>query len=85
MKNPMIGYLYINCFENKVINFREICHQAPIDIICLDETTLDSSCPDFQFHIDGYQFPPFRWDRNKYGGGKIVYVREGSLQKGWLI
>ena len=86
MKNPMIGYLNINHFENKVINFREICHQAPIDIICVDETKLDSSYPDSQFHIDGYQFPPFRRDRNKYGGGKIVYVREGFIAKThWLI
>ena len=77
----MIGYLNINHFENKVINFREICHQAPIDIICVDETKLDSSYPDSQFHIDGYQFPPFRKDRNKYGGGKIVYVREGFIAK----
>ena len=81
----MIGYPNIHHFENKVINFREICHQASIDIICVDETKLESSYPDSQFHIDGYQFPPFRRDRNKYGGGKIVYVREGSLQKGWLI
>ena len=66
----MISYLNINHFENKVINFREICHQAPIDIICVDETKLDSSYPDSQFHIDGYQFPPFRKDRNKYGEGK---------------
>ena len=77
----MIGYLNISHFENKEINFREICHQAPIDIICVDETKLDSSYPDSQFHIDGYQFPPFRRDRNKYGGGKIVYVREGFIAK----
>ena len=77
----MIAYLNINHFENKVINFREICHQAPIDIICVDETKLDSSYPDSQFHIDGYQFPPFHRDRNKYGGGKIVYEREGFIAK----
>ena len=56
LKNPMIGYLNINHFETKVINFREICHQAPRDIICIDETKLYSSYPDSQFHIDGYQF-----------------------------
>ena len=64
----MIGYLNINHFENKVINFGEICHQAPTDIICVDETKLDSSYSDFQFHIDDYQFPPFCRDRNKYHG-----------------
>ena len=79
----MIGYLNRNHFENKVINFRENCHQAPKDIICVDETKLDSysSYPDFQFHIDGHQVPPFRIDRDKYGGGEIVYVREGFIAK----
>ena len=77
----MIGCLNINHFENKVIIFREICHQVPIDIICVDETNLDSSYPDSQFHIDGYRFSPFRRDTNKYGGGKIVYVREGFIAK----
>ena len=81
LKNSIIGYLNMNHFENKVINLREICHQAPIDIICVDETKLDSSYPDSQFHIDGYQFPPSRRDRNKYGGGKIVDVREGFIVK----
>ena len=84
MRNPVIGYLNINHFENK-INFREICHQAPIDIICVDETKLDSSYPDPHFHIDAYQFPPFRRDRNKYGGDKIVYVREGFIAKRLVI
>ena len=77
----MIAYLNINHFENKVINFREICHQAPTDIICVDETKLNSSYPDSQFPIDGYQFPPFGRDRNKYVGGKIAYVREGFIAK----
>ena len=35
----MIGYVSINDFENKVIHFREICHQGPIDIVCVDKTT----------------------------------------------
>ena len=77
----MIVYLNINHFENKVINFRKVCRQAPTDSICVDETKLDSSDPDSQFHIDGYQFPPLRRDRKKNEGGKIVYVREGSIAK----
>ena len=42
---------------------------------------LDSSCPNTQFQIDGYQFPPFRKDRNKYGGGKMVYIRDAIIAK----
>ena len=64
LKNPVIGYLNIHHFENKVINFREICHQASLDIICVDETKLDSSYPVSQFHTDGYQFPLFRRETN---------------------
>ena len=42
---------------------------------------MDLSFPDTQFKIEGYQFPLFRKDRNSYGGGKIVYVREGLVTK----
>ena len=36
----MIGYLNVNHFENKITNFREICHQAPIDIIYVNEANI---------------------------------------------
>ena len=37
-------------------------------------------------HIDGYQYPPHRRDRpqkspNSFGGGKLVYIREGFISK----
>ena len=50
---------------------REVLSNAPIDVLCVDETKLDSSFPDHQFKIEGYQFPPFRGDRNSKGGGKL--------------
>ena len=53
--------------------------QNSIDNLCVDETKLGSSYPNAQFHIDGYQFPSFRKDRNKYGGGKVVYIRGGII------
>ena len=31
--------------------------------------------------IDGYQFSPFRRDRNKLGGGEIVYLKDGLIVK----
>ena len=49
--------------------------------MCIDETKIVPSFPDAQFHIDEYQFPPFRRDRNKKGGGKIVFAREGIIAK----
>ena len=45
----------------------------------MDETKLDDSFPDQQFKIEGFQFPPFRRDRNKHSGGKIVFVKDGLI------
>ena len=42
---------------------------------------LGFSYPNAQFHIDGYQFPPFRKDRNKYGGRKMLHTRDGIIAK----
>ena len=55
--------------------------KTEVDILCIEETEIDPSFPDSQFQIDGYQFPPFREDRNKHGGGKIVYARNSTITK----
>ena len=79
--NPIIAYLNINSLGEKINHFHELCKESPIDILCVDEIKLDSSYPDAQFQIIDYQFPPFRRDRNKYGGGKIVYIRQGLITR----
>ena len=50
-------------------------------MLCIDETKLDSSFPNHQFKIEGYQFPPLRRDKNFKGGGKMVFVRECFIAK----
>ena len=45
-----------------------------LDIVCIDERKLDESFPDFQFHMENYQFPPFGRDLNSKGVGKLVFV-----------
>ena len=77
----MIGYININSLKEKAIPLREALSNAPIDVLCVDETKLDSSFQDHQFKIEGYQFPPFRRDRNSKGAGKLVYLREGFIVK----
>ena len=42
---------------------------------------LDSSYSNDQFHIARNQFSPFSKDRNKYGGGKVVCIRDGIIAK----
>ena len=43
------------------------------------ETKTDNSFPTMQFLIEGYRI--YRLDRNKYGGGILVYVRENIRSK----
>ena len=77
--NPLIAYLNINSLQNKIDALRLITKFFPLDILCIDEKKLDDSFRDYQFKIDGYQFPPFRRDTNKFGGEKIVYVKDGLI------
>ena len=78
--NPIIGYLNINKIR-KITQLREYCRKALIDLY-IDEAKLDASFPDAQFHIEGYQYPPFRRDRGKNGGGRvIIFIREGLIAK----
>ena len=44
--NPMTAYLNINSLENKITDVRELCRQSNVDILCIGETKLDSSCLD---------------------------------------
>ena len=55
--------------------------KAPLDIVCIDKTKLDESFPDFQFHMENYQFPSFQRDQNSKGGGKLVFVKNGLIAK----
>ena len=47
----------------------------------MGKTKLDSSYPNPQLKNLGYQYPPCRKDRNKYGGVKIGFLRVGLIAK----
>ena len=79
--NPIIGHLNIISLRNEITQLREVCWKAPIDVLCVDETKLGVSFSGAQFHIEGYQYPPFRRDRDKNGGGKMIFIREGLIAK----
>ena len=44
-----------------------------IDILMITETKLDDSFPASQFSIQDFR-TPFRIDRNKNGGGILLYI-----------
>ena len=65
----------INSIRNKFETLSSLI-AGNIDICVISETKIDESFPKKQFLIDGFS-PPFRLDRNKYGGGVLVYIRDG--------
>ena len=75
----VIGSLNINSLPNKFDQLKEVIGKH-LDIIIIQETKLDSSFPPQQFIIEGYS-EPYRVDRNREGGGVLVYVREDIPSK----
>ena len=72
--NSIIRCLTINSLGNKIIQLREVCKKTPINLLCIDETKIDASFPDAQFHIKDYQYPPFRQRLDKNGGQKWLLL-----------
>ena len=71
---PIIGHLNVNFLASKFELLKDLIKDK-LDILVVTETKIDDSYPTAQFNIDGFS-SPFRLDRNKFGGGVIVYVKE---------
>ena len=84
-KNSVFSYLNINSLGGKFDNLREFCFKTEVDILCINETKIDPSYPESQFHIDGYQFPPFHKDRNKHGEGNGIIGKGLNILKKVLV
>ena len=74
INNVVIGLLNINSVIRKFDALKSII-SGMIDVMIIVESKLDDSFPTSQFLIDGYGIA-FRRDRNKFGGGILIYVRE---------
>ena len=77
LKNPnriIIGHLNINSIRNKFEELKLLVKDS-LDLIIITETKIDNSFIISQFLIDGFSMP-FRADRDKHGGGILVYIRE---------
>ena len=86
LNNPCLAYLNINSLRgSKFSQLKEIIKFAQPEILCIDEIKLISDFTTAQFHIEGYQYQPFRRDRiqhlssQSFGGGKMVYIKEGMI------
>ena len=75
----ILAHLNINSIRNK---FDLLANQTTgnVDVLAISETKFDASFPIDQFEIPG--FPTlFRRDRDQYGGGLLVFVREDTPAK----
>ena len=59
---------------NKYDEIMSILTQSQLGILCLNETWLDNTITNSQIHIPGYVIE--RRDRNRCGGGVLMYIRE---------
>ena len=77
--NVIIGNLNINSLASKFDELRLLV-TGIFDILIITETKLDDTFPLSQFHIDGFS-TFYRLDRNRNGGGIIIYIREDIPSK----
>ena len=77
--NIMVETLNINSISPKFDEFKLMVN-GYFDVIIVTETKLDDSFPKAQFCIDGFSIP-YRLDRNRNGGGLMIYVRDDIPSK----
>ena len=72
---PIIAQLNINFLYPKLDPLIDIVKDN-VDILMISETKLDDTFTTAQFQIEGFQ-EPIRIDRNKNGGGIMIFIRDG--------
>ena len=79
MNRLLIGNLNINSVSNKFDQLKLLV-RGKVDNLVIKEIKLDSTFPTSQFLIEGYS-EPYRFDRNRNGGGVLIYAREDIPSK----
>ena len=70
----IIGQLNINSLRNKFEQLSTMI-DGNIDIFMISETKLDKTFPAAQFYLQVF-CDSYRFDRNRNGGGIMLYIRE---------
>ena len=79
MNRLLIDNLSINSISNNFDQLKFLV-RGKVDILVITETKLDSTFPTSQFLIESYS-EPYRFDRNRNGGGVLIYVPEDIQSK----
>ena len=73
--DSLLCYLNINSLRNKIVDLRYVLAQTGIELLAVSETKLIENFPDAQSYVEGYNFPPYRRDRNTNGGSLMVFTK----------
>ena len=79
LNRVILAQLNINSIRNKFNLLAEEI-KGKVDVLMISETKIDETFPSRKFYIKGFS-SPYRLDRNCYGGGILVYVREDFPSK----
>ena len=74
-----MGHLIINSVRNKFEALTYIIDNN-INLLLISETKPDDSFAIAQFQMKGFRVP-YRYDRNRKGGGHLLYTREDIQSK----
>ena len=70
----IIGQLNLHSLRNKLEQLSSMIN-GNIDIFMITETKLDETFPAAQFSLQGF-FDPYQFERNRNGGGIMLYITE---------
>ena len=75
----IFAHLNINSIGNKFDQLADLIKRK-INVLIISESKTDDSFPDSQFFLDAYS-TPYRLDRNRNGGGIMLFVRNDIPSK----
>ena len=73
-KGLKIASLNVNSLLKHIDEIRVLLEKYTFDILAINESKIDNSIPGNEIHVIGYDL--IRNDRNRYGGGVVLYVRD---------
>ena len=77
-KQFKIAHINVNSIRYKIEPFKEVLNESIFDVLTIQETKIDESFPDNQFHVPMYRL--YRQDFKHNEGGIMMYIRNDFPQ-----
>ena len=78
-KGFKVAHINVRSLYNKLDEVRSLLTESDLDVLCISETWLDDTISDSEINILGYI--PERKERNRQGGGVMMYIRDSIAYK----